>query len=37
MLRALGVTVAGGRFDAHMLVESENDGPITVTLDRDDR
>lgn len=32
-LRTLGVTVAGGRFGAHMLVESENDGPVTITLD----
>lgn len=36
-LRALGVTVAGGRFGAHMLVESENDGPVTITLDSDER
>ena len=32
-LRALGVSVAGGRFGAHMAVESENDGPVTITLD----
>jgi D-tyrosyl-tRNA(Tyr) deacylase len=36
-LRALGVTVAGGRFGAHMLVESENDGPVTILLDSADR
>ena len=36
-LRALGVTVAGGRFGAHMLVESENDGPVTIPLDSADR
>ena len=34
-LRARGVTVAGGRFGAHMLVESENDGPVTLVLDSD--
>ena len=32
-LRARGVEVAGGRFGAHMLVESENDGPVTIWLD----
>ena len=32
-LRDRGVTVAGGRFGAHMAVESENDGPVTITLD----
>lgn len=32
-LRVLGVPVAGGRFGAHMLVESENDGPVTILLD----
>ena len=32
-LRALGVTIAGGRFGAHMMVESENDGPVTIQLD----
>ncbi|HJM75589.1 MAG TPA: D-aminoacyl-tRNA deacylase [Dehalococcoidia bacterium] len=32
-LRALGVTVAGGRFGSHMMVESENDGPVTIPLD----
>jgi D-tyrosyl-tRNA(Tyr) deacylase len=36
-LRGLGVTVAGGRFRAHMLVESENDGPVTIALDSADR
>ena len=36
-LRTLGVTVAGGRFGAHMAVESVNDGPVTITLDSDDR
>jgi D-tyrosyl-tRNA(Tyr) deacylase len=32
-LRAQGVEVATGRFGAHMRVESENDGPVTITLD----
>lgn len=32
-LRAHGIEVATGRFGAHMLVESANDGPITITLD----
>jgi D-aminoacyl-tRNA deacylase len=32
-MRALGVTVATGIFQAHMLVESVNDGPVTMLLD----
>ena len=32
-LRELGVPVATGRFGAHMLVELENDGPVTIVLD----
>jgi D-aminoacyl-tRNA deacylase len=32
-LRSLGAEVATGRFRAHMLVELENDGPVTLTLD----
>lgn len=36
-LRALGVPVEGGRFGAHMLVESTNDGPVTIILDSADR
>jgi len=32
-LRDLGVEVASGRFGARMLVASENDGPVTITLD----
>ncbi|HJM90119.1 MAG TPA: D-aminoacyl-tRNA deacylase [Dehalococcoidia bacterium] len=36
-LRALGVGVEGGRFGAHMMVTSENDGPVTIMLDSDDR
>lgn len=32
-LRAAGATVATGSFGAHMLVESVNDGPRTITLE----
>ncbi|MQA00746.1 MAG: D-tyrosyl-tRNA(Tyr) deacylase [Dehalococcoidia bacterium] len=32
-LRDRGVPVEAGRFGAHMLVESENDGPVTILLD----
>jgi D-tyrosyl-tRNA(Tyr) deacylase len=32
-LRSHGIEVATGRFGAHMLVESANDGPVTITLD----
>lgn len=34
-LRALGVSVQGGRFGAHMAVELVNDGPMTILLDTD--
>ena len=33
-LRGAGVPVASGRFQAHMLVEIHNDGPVTIILDR---
>ena len=33
LLRDLGVSVATGRFQAHMVVELENDGPVTIILD----
>ncbi len=36
-LEGLGVTVEGGRFGAHMLVESVNDGPVTIVFDTADR
>ena len=36
-LRALGVEVACGRFGASMVVESANDGPVTIVLDSADR
>ena len=32
-LRGLGVSVAAGRFGEHMLVDLENDGPVTIVLD----
>jgi D-tyrosyl-tRNA(Tyr) deacylase len=32
-LVARGIAVAQGRFGAHMRVESENDGPVTILLD----
>ncbi len=32
-LQARGIEVATGRFGAHMLVSSENDGPVTIVLD----
>ncbi len=32
-LRELDVPVQTGRFGAHMLVELENDGPVTIVLD----
>ncbi len=32
-LRAEGVEVATGEFGARMLVEIENDGPVTIVLD----
>ena len=32
-LRALGATVAEGRFGAHMRVELSNDGPVTLMLE----
>lgn len=34
-LRRLGATVETGRFQAHMLVHSVNDGPRTILLDTD--
>ena len=36
-LRALGVTVATGRFGTAMAVELVNDGPFTIWLDTADR
>ncbi|MHB0886350.1 MAG: D-aminoacyl-tRNA deacylase [Bacillota bacterium] len=34
-LRAAGLTVATGRFAADMLVQIENDGPVTILVDSD--
>jgi D-tyrosyl-tRNA(Tyr) deacylase len=34
LLAGLGVPVACGRFQAYMLVEIHNDGPVTIVLDR---
>ena len=35
-VRASGLTVAGGRFGAHMEVELVNDGPVTIVVDTED-
>jgi len=35
-LKALGLKVASGQFQANMLVEIHNDGPVTISLDTDD-
>ncbi len=34
-LRAEGIEVLSGVFGAHMLVEIENDGPVTIWLERE--
>lgn len=34
LLREQGVPVAEGKFGAHMLVEIQNDGPVTILLER---
>ncbi len=36
-LRGAGLTVATGRFGAHMQVALTNDGPVTILLDSADR
>jgi D-tyrosyl-tRNA(Tyr) deacylase len=36
-LRGLGLHVSTGRFGAHMLVSIENDGPVTIWLDTDNK
>ena len=33
MLRELGIPTQAGKFGAHMLVQIENDGPVTIILD----
>jgi D-tyrosyl-tRNA(Tyr) deacylase len=35
-LEALGVRTARGRFGAHMMVDLENDGPVTIIIDTAD-
>ncbi|MBN2503146.1 MAG: D-tyrosyl-tRNA(Tyr) deacylase [Anaerolineales bacterium] len=35
MLRALGVPTQTGQFGAHMLVEIDNNGPVTIWIERD--
>ena len=35
-LTAQGVRTQAGSFGAHMLVEIENDGPVTIVLSTDD-
>jgi D-tyrosyl-tRNA(Tyr) deacylase len=35
-IHTLGLTVAGGKFGAHMQVELVNDGPVTIVLDSGD-
>ena len=37
LLRARGVTVATGEFQAYMQVSLQNDGPVTLMLDSADR
>jgi D-aminoacyl-tRNA deacylase len=37
VLRATGLKVETGRFQAHMLVEIHNDGPVTIMLDSKDK
>ncbi len=34
LLSAEGIPVQAGRFGAHMLVEIENDGPVTIMLEK---
>jgi D-tyrosyl-tRNA(Tyr) deacylase len=36
-LKESGLKVQSGRFGAHMLVELCNDGPVTITLDSDEK
>lgn len=35
-MRAFGLSVKTGKFQAEMLVKIENDGPVTIILDTDD-
>ena len=36
-LRDLGFKVETGRFGAHMLVSIDNDGPVTIWLDTNEK
>jgi len=36
-VRATGLSVATGKFQAHMLVEIHNDGPVTIIIDSRER
>jgi len=36
-VRARGLKVETGRFQAHMLVEINNDGPVTIFIDSRER
>ena len=36
-VRATGLKVATGKFQAHMLVEIHNDGPVTIIMDSKDK
>jgi len=35
LLRAQGIPTQTGEFGAHMLVEIDNDGPVTIWMERD--
>jgi len=37
LLGTLGINVQTGRFQQHMLVEIDNDGPVTIFIDSEDR
>ncbi len=37
LFRRTGLSVATGRFQAHMTVSIENDGPVTIMLDSADK
>ncbi len=37
LFRETGLTIATGRFQEHMLVSIQNDGPVTIMLDSADR
>ena len=36
IVRQNGIRCGTGRFGAHMMIEQENDGPVTIILDSDD-